>query len=126
MEKLSTHPYTKNTWAGSTLLSVWADCGPHFRAYEFAQASLKEVPLLYKKKIGLNFHGEGHGKTYIDGHGGQGKQGVEAGSGSREQSKLSSQPKETAQRPREKARRDDASSWGRRLSRGTAYTQDYL
>ena len=49
-----------------TELSVWADCGPHFRCYEFAWAIKEQCDKRFENVI-LNFHAEHHGTGRCDG-----------------------------------------------------------
>ena len=63
VDKLAKEPW----WGKAGAVDVWADCGPHFRALEFAHSVL--VELRGKKKYTtLNFFGEHHGKSVVDGH----------------------------------------------------------
>ena len=52
-----------------TAVEVWADCGPHFRSYEFAHAVLIGLPRNHASIVNtsLNFFCEKHGKGRCDG-----------------------------------------------------------
>ena len=49
-------------------LSIWTDCGPHFRSFEFAHAVLRELPEKLSIPVQWNLFGECHGKSLVDGH----------------------------------------------------------
>jgi hypothetical protein len=49
-------------------LSVWTDCGPHFRSQEFAHTLLVEIPGNFGMEVAWNFFGEYHGKNVVDSH----------------------------------------------------------
>ena len=49
-------------------LSIWTDCGPHFRSFEFAHTVLRELPEKLSIPVQWSFFGEHHGKSLVDGH----------------------------------------------------------
>ena len=49
-------------------ISVWSDCGSHFRSEVQAAFTLFELPKSTKKKIKMNFFVEKHGKSHCDSH----------------------------------------------------------
>jgi hypothetical protein len=51
-----------------TSLSIWTDCGPHFRSLEFAHTVLRELPERLSIPVQWSFFGEHHGKSLVDGH----------------------------------------------------------
>ena len=49
-------------------ISVWSDCGSHFRSEVQAAFTLFVMPKQFKKKIKMNFFVEKHGKSHCDSH----------------------------------------------------------
>jgi hypothetical protein len=50
----------------ATHIHVWADAGPHFRAYQFVSTLGVVVPTKYKRSISINFGQEHHLKGEVD------------------------------------------------------------
>ena len=49
-------------------ISVWSDCGAHFRSEVQAAFTLFELPKSTQKKVKMNFFVEKHGKSHCDSH----------------------------------------------------------
>lgn len=50
-------------------LSIWLDCGPHFRNYEVLHDFMITLPQTWSiPTVRLNFFAEHHGKSIVDGH----------------------------------------------------------
>ena len=59
---------TESSFPRLTSLSIWTDCGPHFRSFEFAHTVLRELPERLSIPVQWSFFGEHHGKSLVDGH----------------------------------------------------------
>ena len=69
LDHLSVRTETKQAFAKIQRISVWADCGPHYRSHMFTKCVLWDVLTKYKiQKSSLNFFLERHGKGQCDQH----------------------------------------------------------
>ena len=66
VDKLARDKATAELWKGIKEISIWTDCGPHFRSEEFSSFCMYDLPLQERKTVRKNHFGEKHGKGPSD------------------------------------------------------------
>ena len=70
IDMLATNPLTRSKWKDQIeTISIWSDCGPHFRSEVYSNFCLHDLPLQEKKAVQKHCFGEKHGKGPCDDHG---------------------------------------------------------
>ena len=68
VEMLASDNLTSEKFAKISSLSVWSDCGPHFRSSVFIGSTLHKVGKERNLTTTNNYFGEKHGKSVVDSH----------------------------------------------------------
>ena len=69
VDRLAADELSRDVWQSIQTISIWTDCGPHFRSEVYSWYCLYELPAQERKNVLKNLFGEKHGKNVSDTHG---------------------------------------------------------